>query len=68
MKENLLSSTNFVKMKKTPETLSQTQNQGRRYSSHFYRTIEADYDEINEDFEIQVSAEDNMFRNENFLM
>lgn len=67
----------FCESEKNTETLSKTQNLSRRYTSsnvqtcnedHFYRTIEADYDEINEDFEMQVSAEDNRLRNENFLM
>ena len=67
----------FCENEKNTETLSQTQNLSRRYSSsnvqpcnkdHFYRTIEADYDEINEEFEMQVSPGDNRLRNENISM
>lgn len=67
----------FCENEKNTESLSQTQNPSRRYTrsnvqpsneDHFYRTIEAEYDEINEDFEMQVSPEDNRLRNENILM
>ena len=67
----------FCENEKNTETLSQTQILSRRYTSsnvqpcnkhHFYRTIEADYDEINEEFEMQVFAEDNRLRNINLLM
>ena len=67
----------FCENEKNTETLSQTKTLSRRYSrsnvqtrnkDHFYRTIEADYDEINEDFEMQLSSEDNRLRNKNLLM
>ena len=67
----------FCENDKNAEILNQTQNLNRRYSNsnvqpcnedHFYRTIEADYDEINEDFEMQVSPEENRLRNESALM
>ena len=77
LEKKLVIQQTFCENDKNAEILNQTQNLSRRYSNsnvqpcnedHFYRTIEADYDEINEDFEMQVSPEENRLRNESALM